>query len=146
MNRPLLAMAMVIVTLSGAVSVEAAGSVGCTFTGATLNPGVNNPETWTVVFPNLVQYGSIITSPMVGFNGFGLGLHGSAYMNGDFPAHLTWTEGPSATIPEVRHVQVTLEANGQGTGKMVILEDVFGIFNASVIITSTTCAPATALP
>jgi hypothetical protein len=146
MNRPLVAMVMAIVILSGAVSVEATGSIGCTLTGATLNPGVNIPETWTVVFPNLVQYGSLITSTMVGVNAAGYGVHGSAHLKGGFPAHLTWTEGPTPTIPEVRHVQVTLEANGQGTGKMVILEDLFGTFNASVVITSTTCAPATALP
>src|SRR5262245_57215323 len=106
----------------------ASGPIGCTFTG-TAN---SQATTWEVVFPEFVQYSGAIGSAMIGFNWTtNAGLHGSAYLIGGFPVHLTWTEGPSATFAFVRNVNLNLNANGQGTGSLFDLGPT-GFFQATV--------------
>jgi len=140
MRRHLLRIAVGGLSLLGVAGTASAQSVGCTLSGLTGVPGVNNPNQWTVVFQNPIRYSDITVATMVGLNrGTERGLHGSAYLKGGFPVVLTWTEGPSTRIPEVRHINVTLDANGQGAGGEVVVEGGFEVFNGLVTITSTVC-------
>ena len=133
----LIALTVVCVGCPGWVGAVG-GPIGCTFTG-TAN---SQATTWEVVFPEFVQYSGAIGSTMAGFNWTtNAGLYGSAYLIGGFPAHMTWTEGPSTSFQFVRHVNVNLGANLQGTGTLFD-QGLTGFFQASVAITSGSCTSA----
>ena len=140
MKRTVLVVVIGAIGLFGAACVASGATFGSTMSGVTTNPGVMNfPETWRVVFSSPAQYGRLTVATMVGVNQDGRGLHGSVYLDGGFPAKLTWTEGPRVGIPEIRHVHVTLEPTGQGAGMMIIIESLFETRNASVTIMSMSC-------
>ncbi len=113
----------------------AAETLGCTFTGM----ANNQATTWEVVFAGFTGDDGVIASLMYGVNlSTNAGLNGSAYLNGGFPAQLTWGEGPSASFPFRRFVYVTLGSNLQGTG-MVIDIGASGTFQSTITITGGNC-------
>lgn len=115
----------------------AAAPLYCMLTGM----ANNQPTTWTFAFPEFTQYGSVVGGVMYGWNAtLNTVATGSVALNNGFPAYLRWTEGPGDNFAFVRHINVTLESNLKGTGK-IIDTGVSGTFNANVSITNTACFP-----